>query len=320
VPVRLAAGQRARAAAAPTCSSDPCMTDHGGPVLHANTAYVIYWQPPGAAGVSAFPSGYQQAINDYFTRVAQDAAAAARTNVYAVATQYRDANGAAAAYGSSFSATADTYLATDPLPAPDSNCSDPHYAACVTDAQIQHEIDAVATRNHWPRGVGSIFFLATPPGLGSCIVGDITTCFNGGGGFCAYHGDFASASGETIYANVPDAAVAGCQNDPTAKTGYHPNPGTADATLSTLSHEHIETITDPEGQAPGTKGAWYNTGTGEEIADICAKDFGNQLGLTSRSDPATSFNQQIAGKPYELQTVWSNADKGCMQALSAPSP
>jgi hypothetical protein len=296
------------------------MTNHGGPVLHANTARVIYWQPPGAPGVSAFPPGYQQAINDFLTRVAQDAAAAVPTNVYAVATQYRDANGTPAAYGSSFNAAADTHLDADPLPAPDSNCSDRSYAACVTDAQIQHEIDVVATRNNWPRGEGNIFFLVTPPGLGSCIVGSLSTCFNAGGGFCGYHGDFASASGETIYATIPDAAVAGCQNDPSARTGYQPNPGAADATLSLLSHEHVETITDPEGQAPGTKGAWYGASTGDEIGDVCAKDFGNQLGLSRPSDQASAFNQQIGRHPYQLQTEWSNADKGCMQALSAPIP
>ena len=48
-----------------------------------------------------------------------------------------------------------------------------------------------------------------------------------------------------LYAVIPYNAVPGhCQSD-----NPRPNSSTADPALSTLSHEHIETVTDPDGDA-----------------------------------------------------------------------
>jgi hypothetical protein len=57
---------------------------HGGPVLHTNKTYAIYWQP---AGYSV-SSNYQSLINRFFTDVAADSGKT--TNVYYSDTQYTD--------------------------------------------------------------------------------------------------------------------------------------------------------------------------------------------------------------------------------------
>ena len=122
-----------------------------------------------------------------------------------------------------------------------------------------------------------------------------------------------------IYAVEPDDAavsLGGCD------TGQSPAGNAADSTISTISHEHIEAVTDPyadgwwsEDPEPspnnpsgpsGPEGPFY----GSEIADLCAWNFGDPLGTTLEGE---SYNQVINGHNYFLQTEYSNADAGCVQ-------
>src|SRR5690349_14005509 len=50
------------------CACD--MTWHGGPVMHTNKTYTIFWQPTGYA--KPFPAGYMSTIDQYLTDVAAD--------------------------------------------------------------------------------------------------------------------------------------------------------------------------------------------------------------------------------------------------------
>src|SRR5271165_1039080 len=54
---------------------------HGGPVLHSNTTYAIFWDPS-----NRYPSSTRSNISKYFTDVA--AASGTLSDVYAVSTQY----------------------------------------------------------------------------------------------------------------------------------------------------------------------------------------------------------------------------------------
>jgi hypothetical protein len=99
----------------------------------------------------------------------------------------------------------------------------------------------------------------------------------------------------TTYANMPYVEnVSGCD------AGYHPN-GLGDATINVTSHEHNETITDPNGNA------WFDR-AGYENGDKCAWYFGSQIGSTSYGQ----YNQLINGHPYELQEEYSNATRSCV--------
>jgi hypothetical protein len=68
---------------------------HGGPVMHTDANYTIFWVPPGYG----FPSGYASIINGFFGNVS--AANGASTNVYSVARQYPDSSGSGFTYGTS---------------------------------------------------------------------------------------------------------------------------------------------------------------------------------------------------------------------------
>jgi hypothetical protein len=270
----------------------------GGPVLHSNRTHVIFWQPSGS-GLS-FESGYTELVQRFLVNVAADSHHT--SNPYALTGQYSDPAGPAV-YDSSF---AGSVPVDDPLPT--SGCVEPPvtgpgWTVCLTDDQLSHEIQHVVQSRHLPTTSRDMYFLVMPKGLGDCIDSTSTSCALGGqvGGYCGYH--TATAAGTILYAVIPYNAVPGhCQSD-----NPRPNGNPADPTLSTLSHEHNEIITDP------TDNSWIDS-SGNENGDLCITNFGPNLGGSG----ASAYNQSINGGHYYLQDEWSNANGGC-QPRAAPN-
>lgn len=263
----------------------------GGPVLHANRTHLIFWEPAGSG--MRFDPGYEALIERFLRRVAADSHHPG--NVYGLTGQYTDAQGPAA-YASGYGgATVDT----DALPR--NGCIEPPitgpgWNVCLTDKQLQAEVEHVVHDDQLPTGSTDVFFLVTPRGLGSCTDTSSTSCALGGstGGYCGYHSQ--SADGEVLYAVIPYNAVAGhCQSG-----NPRPNGSTADPAISTISHEHSEMVTDPSGDA------WIDS-SGNEDGDLCIESFGPAIGGSG----AGAWNEQIHGGHYYLQEEWSNADNGC---------
>jgi hypothetical protein len=250
-----------------------------------------------------FDASYENLIDRYFTDVA--AANGSGSNVYSVTTQYSSIQ-----YHSSVGGS---YLDHDPIPA--SGCDDGTDPFCLTDQQLQNEIQNVLTAEDWHGGPSNMFFLMTPVGVGSCVdafSGICSTNF-----FCAYHNNFVDANGEdVIYANEPyEGPIGGCSGDfapfdPGAGFGF-PNDHDSDTTINTISHEHIEAITDPLGTA------WYaDDGNGDEIGDLCAYYYGPKAGTAANGQP---YSQLINGHDYSLQEEYSNNDGGCVTHLGGAS-
>jgi hypothetical protein len=270
-------GQRA-----PLASTTGNLLYHNGPVMHTNAVYAIYWIP---AGYSV-QSGYQSVINSYFSNVA--AASGSSTNVYWSDTQYYDTVNGNILYSSSFKgAIADS----DTFPA--SGCRDRYTSVCLTDAQLQSEIQHVVTVNGLPTGLGTEYFLFTPKNVGSCAGRQCAYSY-----YCAYHSNFTASNGNQIlYANMPYAAWVSSA----CGSGESPNGNDADSTINVTSHEHNESITDPLGSA------WYDS-SGNEDGDKCAWNFGSPLG----GGAGAEYNQVINGGHYYLQQEWSNHSSGCV--------
>jgi hypothetical protein len=259
-----------------------------------------------------FDSSYETLINRYFTDVATDSGTA--NNVYSVGTQYSGTNGAVL-YQSTFGGS---YVDKDPLPA--NGCDDTvigHFDPyCLTDSQLQQEIQAVMTAKGWSGDPASnpthIFFLMTPEGVGSCefagSASDSNPCSTNV--FCAYHSAFGSQSDAVVYANEPYLGADGGCTDVGAGQGF-PNDVQADTTINTISHEHNESITDPLGDG------WI-ANDGEEDGDLCAYIFGAALGGTGTG----VYNQTINNHHYSLQEEYSNPPvSGCKHnSGGAPSP
>ena len=273
----------------PSSTRQPCW------VMRTNTTYAIYWMPSGYS----VGTNYEGLLNRYLNDVA--AASGSQTNVYSVATQYYDATGFIG-YRSTFGGA---YVDTDPFPV--NGCDDSYNgvqdAVCLTDRQLQTEIQSVITAKGWQNGQDALFLIMTPEGVGSCydstspnLGGQCTTNY-----FCAYHSGFRGANGEpVIYANEPyDGDIDHCHD----RGGQgSPNDPAADATINAISHEQNESISDPWGNA------WLNA-DGDEMADLCVWQFGSALG-TADGQP---YDQLINGHPYELQEEYSNDGSTCLQ-------
>ena len=268
--------------------TQPCVFSSFCWTMRTNTTYAIYWVPSDYS----VDANYETDINRYLTDVAADSGT--QNNVYSVATQYYD-NAAAIQYKSTF---AGSYVDTNPFPA--NGCDVGGNIVCLTDVQLQDEIQAVLTAKGWQAGPDTLFFLMTPDGVASCFDGSAVDCTTTD--FCAYHSGFYNTdNAPVIYANEPyDGTIPNCNN----QTGQgSPNDADADATINTISHEHNESITDPWGDA------WYsNDAGGDENGDLCAWDFGTEIGKVN----GQSYNQVINGHKYSLQQEYSNDGAGCL--------
>jgi hypothetical protein len=270
----------------------------GGPVLHINRTHAIFWEPAGSG--LAFDPGYESLIETFLIDVASDSHRT--SNVYGLSGQYYD-RGGPAAYDSTYGGAV---VATDPLPP--NGCAEPPttgpgWAVCLTDSQLEAELEHVIAVDHLPRADRDVFFLITPNGFGSCTDAGSSSCALGGSasGYCGYHSETPDG---IPYAVIPFNAVPGhCQsNNP------RPNSSTADPTISTISHEHNEMVTDPNGDA------WIDA-RGNEDGDLCLTSFGPSLSAAG----ATAWNEAIHGGHFFLQEEWSNADGGCEPRAKANS-
>lgn len=151
-------------------------------------------------------------------------------------------------------------------------------------------IVASAALNTNANGYANEFHVFLPKGTDMCIAaGD---CYSpdipGSFDFCAFHSsvDVQFSAGSTvhlIFSVEPFQGVGGCSL-PTTQTRV------IDGTASTLSHEFIESITDPDGDA------WFNLLTGNEVSDLC---FGFR------------HNTLVGAHVYAVQEQYSNAIHDC---------
>jgi hypothetical protein len=266
------------------------LTYHGGPVMHTNQTYTIFWAPSGFS----YPAGYENLVKQYFTDVAHDSGGS--QNVYPIDNQYFDGSGNIT-YSSTFAGTID-----DTHAYPASGCVDGFGTTeCLTDAQLQAEIKSVVAAQGWPHNGTTEYFMVTPQNVGSCFDSSSTQCSYSL--YCAYHSSFNVTGGEEIYANMPFAHVSGCT------TGQSPNANAADDVINVISHEHNEAITDPNGNA------WFDA-AGFENGDKCNFDFGSPLGGSGGSE----FNQVINGDHYWIQREYDNSTHACLQRPGASTP
>jgi hypothetical protein len=170
----------------------------GNPVVHSSNVYAIYWDPTGGV----YRKEWQTLINVFMREVGADSGTLG--SVFAVDTQYTDLSNAPAAYKMTFRGA---YADTDPYPK--AGCVDPQPLKpgrleapqaldCVTRAQVEEELKTFIADHNLPKGMGSVFYLLTPPGVTVCLDAAATHCSDFAGSkeeasyensFCSYHGD-----------------------------------------------------------------------------------------------------------------------------------
>ena len=339
----------AQAIAGSSCASDPAngvppLLWWGGPVMGTDltgpiTVTPIYWEPSGYFN----PGDYRNLINQYLGDVA--AASGTDSNVYSTATEYYGSN------GSNSDPTQNTIsynivLGTpirDHNPFPHGGCTvgkldksgiyadGSGYTACLDDAQVTAEIQNLITALNLPQNDYSHeYVMLTPKHVASCFSGlstankhnQCTIDHYPSAVYCAYHTMFGPnypVSG-TVYANLPFPIYQSpvgftCGSDAKGHgTVESPNgQKDADVEVSPLSHEIMESITDPN-----TFNGWFDQ-AGFENGDECAYLWGPFSGT-----PGALYNQTINGHNYLTQEEFSNTDfantvgaGGCVQSESA---
>lgn len=295
----------------------PPLIYHGGPMMATPASgekivvTPIYW----ASGSYSFTPAYETLINRYLADVAHDSEKS--TNVFSTLFEYAGSNGR---INYRF-AVGTPIVDTDAFPA--AGCTlttGPVYSdgsgntTCLSDSQVQAEIDTQLTAHSLSRDLGHIYVLMLPKGVESCFFAGNPSnqqCSinpSSSAAYCAYHSEFG---GNSVYANMPfpvyeSATGYSCTDESAGIQSPNANPD-ADVEISPLSHEISEAMTDPD-----TSTGWYDA-VGNENGDECAYEYGAVSGSVG-----TFYNQVINGHDYLTQEEFSNhnfaiGQGGCLQ-------
>jgi hypothetical protein len=286
---------------------------NGGPVMPSNTDIMLFWSPK---GYNAYESPeYVTGIEQYWKDLQADSGG--NQNVDSISTQYGDLTGAFANYQVTYGGA---ILDTDPYPT--SQCpTGPRVSNCLTDEQIQAEVQKVAAENNIPADLTHEIFVITPPHVVGCFTNDPTQSYGGCSVgepanlayYCAYHSNTAT-SPMRFYAFDPYVTGYKYGKQLACDSGNYPN-GPSDGVIDGgMAHEHNESITDPIPNDAWTAGAGANHGL--ENGDLCSYTYGAALGKHN----GVPYNQVINGHYYYYQTMWSNDGAQCLQRYTPSGP
>ncbi|HEY3992755.1 MAG TPA: hypothetical protein VGM01_07715 [Ktedonobacteraceae bacterium] len=235
------------------------VTYGGGPVMAGTSSvYAIFWEPSG--NVSAH---YNSLIKRYFTDIG-------KSPLYRIARQYKQANGA---------------FPTNAVLAGTWTDTRAYRSYTLVDDDIQREVTRAQQVNGWHSSLNNLFFVFTERNANICMDSTLSECASNG--YCAYHSAFGA---NTLYAIVPYQASFSCD------FSSGPNHDDADAAIDNISHEQMESATDPLGNA------WIDA-DGNEIGDKCVNDFGP----LNASGGDVMWNHH----PYLVQKEWDNQTGSC---------
>ncbi len=280
-----------------------------GPTMHTLTIYEVFWLPSGYHfGASATDDTTYESLLERF------ASDVGGSQYYNLVTQYYDASNSnahitgTASFGGAFVDTTTPYPETG-------STTDP-----LEDSEIQTEVHHAAATEGWTEDINHFIAVFTANGMQECDGGisDGNCTFpvspDAKGEFCAYHNWFTDGSDDAQYAFMGydnmfhgsgQTCVAGetsGDNDPNRST-YPNGSQSADAEVSTFSHEMMESVTDPH-----PNNAWTDS-SGNEVGDLC------NFNYAPRNDIGADV--YLNGHPYIVQQIYSNAAQTC--AIDLPT-
>jgi hypothetical protein len=145
--------------------------NEGAPVMHNVDTYAIFWDPQ-----DFYHGDWQGLIEGFLANLGH--AGTQLASVFAVDAQYTDATNLPAA---SHSAFLGGYTDTTPYPGPEAGCVNPNRfefgaplfeettPVCLTDAEVQRELTNFVAQHNLHKGMETIFYVLTPPGVSVCV-------------------------------------------------------------------------------------------------------------------------------------------------------
>ncbi len=218
----------------------------GSPVLHQNSIYAIFWDPD-----YHYLDPWTEVIDQFFQNMSS--ASGNLASVFAVDTQYTDKTNKPAFFKSAFRGSyADKALYPSPA-----GCTNPEPLAegenlgCLSDKQIRAQLESFISREKLPKGMGTIYYLLTPPGVTVCTDEGASAehCSSNSSSpesFCSYHSAITPTNPGTgdnntiLYGVIP--WTAGSTGDPlmvpgTRVSGYDCQDGGFDPTSKPVGEE-----------------------------------------------------------------------------------
>jgi hypothetical protein len=273
---------------------------HGGPIMQANKAELIFWLPPGShfllapSDNASSDAAYESTIETFFKNLSG-------TSYLGITTQYpgKCSTNACTAPGNP-GAISIANIITDP---------DPYPSSPLQDGDIHTELQNLITQRSLPVDGNTEFFVF--------IAGTQQACNSPFGGcsgtdFCAYHSSNDFNGNTIVYALMPVASEAGC-GEGIGGTG----PAViGNRELVALSHELFESITDPDtffssinfpDVLPFGRTAWWDS------TNVFGTNYGNEIG-DECNQQAASVMLNSAG-PLFVQNQWSNDTNTCVSAF-----
>ena len=272
----------------------PVIYHSGGSIMPRLNIFAIFWKPAALqnGNPAKFPNGYTQILKNFVEDYVGHGIHNNNTQYYQTiegVTTY--VSGLLLSAGGIGSKTA-SYTDTEPYPA--AGCTDvANPGNCITDAQIETELQRVMALKGWTGGLDKVYVIFTPVGEDSCFDAAGQECSSNF--YCSYH-SYIPGSPNIIYANLPYQEPSFCELP--GYTSPNNNPA-ADTVADDLGHEVSESVTDP------LIDAWYDD-EGNEIGDLCETSYG-----TASYDGGLA-NQSWNGHFYELQEEFDNQTGTCV--------
>jgi hypothetical protein len=286
-------------------TSGPALAYNGGPVMTKANTYAIFWAPPTlqTGTATSMPAHYQNVQTALLSLYPGHGIDNNNTQYYMT---QRVGFFYFTSYVQNAGGLAGSYVDTSAYPA--SGCTDGATPGnCISDAQIQAEIQKVMTLKGWTGGLNHMFLLYTSSGEGSCDPYNDCAYEQ----MCAYHGYFFSGTTPVIYADVPFGNTSVCQVPGTPSPNGDP---AADTAATAASHELTEAITDPE------LNAWHEPAYPyAEIGDLCAYNYGPNTWASGKANQFWDISNgiYIIGQGpvnyFELQQEYDNHTSSCVQ-------
>ncbi|MCW3033634.1 MAG: hypothetical protein JWM60_1979 [Solirubrobacterales bacterium] len=193
--------------------------ESGSPIVNGASVYAVYWDPG-----AWFHHEWVSNIDTFLQQLG--AGSGEFGTIFSALGQYRDRTNAQARYNFTFKGAY-----SDTTPYPTAGCTDPEalefgQITCLNDAQVREELQSFIASHGTPKGMHSVYYLLTPPGVSVCLTGGSTHCSDYAlseeeieegernstsykNSFCSYHGAInpgKAATGDAntiLYAAIP---------------------------------------------------------------------------------------------------------------------
>jgi hypothetical protein len=300
--------------------------DKGNAVVDGSSVYAIYWDPN---GIFHAHHEWLTKINTFFQAMGENSGEL--KNIFSALGQYRDRANEPAGYNIVYKGSY-----SDTTKYPTAGCTDPEpleegQITCLTDEQLRTQLQAFISEHSLPKGMHTIYYLLTPPGVTVCLESAATHCSDyslspeeeakevrGSGSyknsFCSYHGDINLDKAEEgdastiLYAAIPwTAGTAGDSLQRPSARVYETGFDCQDGGWNPAEHKENFEHENPHEEEPNQEGKGeegdYSAGLADLIINQIAEEQANTV-----TDPLLNAwqNEEQLEVTDECRDVFAN--------------